>query len=249
MAGSMEFLSANLINTTSLYAVASGTATAAYLIDRNTNTRYQSSGIPVSTTVQIVVTFPSTLSVSHVLLQGINSKNVFVYADTTTNILFSSSDNSATTIYSEVSTTSVKVVYVDFNNPFVGTDKYISELSLHTRLLEFERNPSSDDYKPTIFRKQVEHEMPDGGVVLFNVRDKFRVKMSWDYITESFFNDLQDVYATGDPFVFVPFPTTTAWDGKAYPVVWPGQFDFRHTTNDKVQGYSGSITLKETPSS
>lgn len=247
MPGSMEFLSINLINTTSLYAVASGTATAQYLIDRNVDTKYQSSGIATTTAVDIVVTLPNTATMSHAILRKINAGTVQIFADTTTNILYSMTSNVAQDLYAEFSATTVKVVTVRLNNPFTGTDKYIGELGFHTRLLEFERNPSADDYKPSIFRKQIEHEMPDGGIVLFNVRDKFRAKLSWDFITGTFYNSLLDIYETGDPFVFVPFPTMTAWDGKAHEVVWPGQFDFKHSTNDKVQGYSGSITLKETP--
>lgn len=248
MAGNMEFLSENLINTTTMLSVGSGTATAQYMIDKNVGTKYLTDAVPASTPANIIISFAATTPVSHLVLRNINASEISMYhGATTTNSLVSVTTNSGTSFYAEFSLTSVMTLTVVINDPFTGTDKYIGEIGVHTRTLEFERNPSAKDYKPSIDRQQIQHEMPDGGLVLFNIANKFQAKISFDFITSTFYDDLLAVYEDASPLFFVPFPTTTAWDGRGYEVVWPGQFDFKHSTNDKVQGYSGSIVLRETP--
>ena len=63
--------------------------------------------------------------------------------------------------------------------------------------------------------------------------------------TFAYYNSLFNIYETQTAVMFVPFGTTTAWDGKAYECLWTNDFDFRHSDNNKDAGFSGMITLEE----
>jgi hypothetical protein len=247
MAKPMEFLSENLINTTTMIKVDSATGLTQYMFDRNRNIGYSTVGYTSNTASVISVEFATPTVVSHVLFQGTNLNAVSVFYDSATaNSLYSMTGNSASGIYIEFASTTVSSIQVQLNA--ADGERNIDELIICERVLAFERNPSYDNYTPTIFRKQVEHEMPDGGRVLFNIRDKFRGRLSWKFVTTTFHDALQGVFESAQPLYFIPFATTTGWDAKGYEVVWTGGFDFKHSTNDKVQGFSGSIDIKETPS-
>ena len=243
----MEFLSENLINTTTMIKVDSATGLTQYIFDRNRNIGYSTIGYTSNTASVISIELPTPEVVSHVLLQGTNISALKIfYNSSTANSLFAMSGNSAPGIYAEFNSTTVSSIQIQMDN--APGERSIAELIIGERILSFERNPAYDNYSPNIFRKQIEHEMTDGGRVLFNIRDKFRGKISWKFITSTFHAALRGVFEDPQPLYFVPFPTTTAWQSEAYEVVWTGGFDFRHSTNDKVQGFSGSIDMKETPS-
>jgi hypothetical protein len=246
----MEFLSANLMNTTTQLKVDSNTITGEYLFDRNTTLGYSSNGYGSTTATVISIEFSAPQVLSHILIQNHNLKDFRVfYNSATANSLDIETTNSNTSTYLSFSSVTVSSVQIQMNDTIAGhVEKSIGELVLSERLVKFERNPSVKKWKPTIFRKQIEHEMPDGGAVLFNIQDKYRASLSWDFLSEDFRDDLYNVYTSADPLYFVPFPTSTAWLGEACETVWAGGFDFKHATNDKVQGWSGSVNLKQTPS-
>jgi len=134
------------------------------------------------------------------------------------------------------------------NDTIAGSEeKTIGELIISERKLVFTRNPNAALYNPLIDRTQIEHTMPDGGAILFNVKDKYKTKIGLRYITTSFYDSLLDIYEDADSIYFIPFPTTTSWNGKAYHMVWSGDFDFKFAVNTK-DNYSGNILLKETAS-
>lgn len=246
----MEFLTKNILNTTTMVSVDSGTATVEYLFDRNLGLGYTSSGYNSTTSTTIRVTFDQTTSVSHILLQNHNIKNYHVYYDTATaaNSLTSSTTNSDTSTYLSFSTVSAANIIIVLTDTIEGSaEKSIGELVITERNMVFSRNPNHAMYNPVIDRKQIEHTMPDGGTKLFNIKDKFKAKISLRYITSTFYNNLLNLYEDSDDIYFVPFPTTTSWDGKAYNVVWAGKFDFKYADNPK-NNYSGNIMLKETAS-
>lgn len=124
-----------------------------------------------------------------------------------------------------------------------ATPTRIGEIQLVTNALNFERNPSHGNYSPMIYRKQIRHEMPNGGVVLYNIEDKYRAKISFDFISEDFKNDLYSFWNTNSTYSFIPFES----DGNIYPVSWVGNFDFKPSDNNIDAGWSGSIMLEETP--
>lgn len=246
----MEFLNKNLLNTTSIISVDSSTATAQYLFNRNTELGYTSSGYNSTTSTIISVSFSAATILSHVLIQNHNLKDFSVYYNgTTTNSIFSATTNSATSSYIGFSSVTVSSIQLKMNNTISGgQEKRVGELVLTNRLLVFERNPTIADYNPMIFRKQIIHDMPDGGNIIFKIRDKFRTKLSWKYVTEDFINNLYDIFTGLNSFYFASKPTTTSWDGQAYEVLWVGDFDFRESGNAPDVGFSGSINLNQTTS-
>lgn len=245
----MEFLSANLLNTSTQLHVESNLVTAPYLFDRSVSLGYSSDGFIGATTTVISVEFDAATVLSHILIQNHNMKNFrLFYNSVTANSLEVITSNSATSSYFLVNSVTVSSIQLQIDATMLGTDeKQVGELVLSERLIQFERNPTQSQWNPTVFRKQIEYEMPDGGTSVFNVKDKYRTTMSWEFITSSFRDSLFSIYEDAVPLYFLPFPTTTGWDGGAYESVWTGDFDFKHATNDKQQGYSGSLTLKETP--
>jgi len=245
----MEFLSENLFNTTTQAKVDSNTTTVEYLFDRSTSLGYSSDGYNSTTATMISVEFSAPQVISHILMQNHNLRDFRLFYDSATaNSLLVDATNSNTSTYLAFSSVTVSSVQLQMNNTIEGSvEKEIRELFIGERHVQFERNPTVKKWKPMIFRKQIEHEMPDGGTVLFNIKDKYRASLAWEYITDDFRDDLYTVHRSALPLYFVPFPTATAWLGEAYETVWTGGFDFKHATNDKDQGWSGSINLKETP--
>jgi hypothetical protein len=81
------------------------------------------------------------------------------------------------------------------------------------------------------------------------VRDKWKVKIKYAHLEESFRNDLREIYDQNTPFVFVPFGTATGWDGILFECVWAGPFNFyKYSSNAPSSGYTGEIDLRETAS-
>ena len=247
----MEFLNANELNTSTQIVLNTGqnTDSADFLFDGNPKLQYTSIGFTVASSSSIRITLPTTTTIiSHVLIQNHNLKNFSVGRDTTTTVIFSTTAAfSETSTYIEItSVTASAIIFTITGAQTASSERSIGQIVIGERQSQFERNPTIGDFKPTTFRKQTRHIMPDGGVALYNVRDKLKAKLSWDFITTSFHNTLKDIYDPGDPLVFIQFPTATAWTGEASEVVWSGNFDFKHSTNDKSQGFSGSINLEQT---
>lgn len=243
----MEFLKKNILNTTTMATVTSGSATLEYLFDRNIGLGYSTSGYNSTTSAVLSIVFDETTSVSHVLIQNHNLKQFIVfYNSLTANSLASFTTNSATSTYLSFSTISAVSIQLQMDDTINGSEeKSVGELVLSGRELAFPRNPTINLFNPKIDRTQVRHIMPDGGVILFNIRDKYKAKIGLRHITTSFYDSLLNIYESADPLYFVPFPTSTSWDGKAYQCVWSGDFDFKFGVNVKTT-YSGNIVLEET---
>lgn len=249
----MYFLSANKIQTTSTITVDSGTGTAGYLFNRNPALGWFSVNYNASTNTTIGISFSAACVISHIVLQNHNLARAAIYASYmgsgTTNVANLLLSNSATSSILSFNSITASAVSVQITDVMGGADEYrIGELIIAEKMLEFERAPAIKDYAPQIFRKQVTHEMPDGGVSLFNVRDKYRAKMSWDYVTQSFRDSIFDLFRAGQPLYFFPNGTSTGWDGLAYEVQMVGGFDFEYSSNVLGAGFSGSINIQQTPS-
>lgn len=244
----MEFLSPNKLNTTTMVTVAaSSTATVAYLFDRNIQRTFITIGFTGTSVTTITISLSAAV-VSHVLLQNHNLKEFSVYYnDTTTNALFSSSTNSATSTYisfASITVSSINIRLVEATN---SQEKRIGEVVIAERKLTFERNPTIESYAPTTFRKQVVHAMPDGGTTIYHIRDRFRGKLAWQYVTETFRDSLFAIYRTGEIVNFLTAPTATGWNGQAYECQWLDKFDFKFSSNVQSAGYTGSIQLQQIP--
>lgn len=279
----MEFLNKNLITTeTSFTDYAGNTGTGfGYLIDNDADTQFTSADydltISADRTFEIVLS--STVTVNRVIIKNHNfidsvdvvsivnissvtggflhttiqlddpgaGSSVGTFSTTGDSIYFRFATNSSSNRFGirmiKSSTTSKTVNFK------------MGEVVLTTFNASFDRNPNAANYNPIIFRKQVRHEMADGGVSLYNIEDKFRANISFKYITQDFKNDLFNLYKQKETFYFVPNPgmpmfldglsvTSTSWDGEAYPVSWVGNFNFKQTENHIEAGFSGSIVLE-----
>lgn len=247
----MEFLRQNLLNTTTMITTTAnnGAGTFQYAFDRSLRLKYSTVGYNSTTVTGFSIVFGTTTPVSHILIQNHNLKQFRCYYNSTTASALGSavSQNSATSTYISFSTVQAASVEIELEAPMTAdTEKYFGEIVIGDRLLVFERNPSVSDWSPAVSRKQIIHEMPDGGIKAFQIHDKFQAKLRWSFITQSFYDSLYSVYSSAMAFYFLPFPTTSSWDGRAYEVLWPGDFDFTYGDNSKSQGYNGSINLRET---
>lgn len=247
----MEFLKQNFLDTTTLVTVNDGSTTVENLFDRDVDTKY-SRDINTGTAQQdIVLSFSSSVVVSKLFIQNHNLKRFQLFFDGNSGNTFtpqiSETTNSATSNYFSVLSITVSSITLRMFSTTTGNNSAIvGQFYAGNLMLNFERNPSAADYKPTIQRKQVLHKMPNGGVVQFIVDEKFKADIKWKFVTNSFTTQLLNIYETGTAFYFVPFPTTTSWDGRASEVVWTNAFDFRHSSNNKEAGQGGKIQIMET---
>ena len=249
----MEFLNQNDANTTTVINVDSGTATAQFLIDGNTKLQYSTEGYTSDTSSVITFSFASAQVLSQFIIQNHNLKDFRVFYNSATANTFTPdanvTGNSATSTYFSFASVTVSSVTLQMDSAQTAdTERLIGQLIATERRLQFDRNPSTDDFDPVIRKKRIIHRMPDGGVTVYNIRDKYRATINLSFIEETFKDELDELYDSGDPVIFVPFPTTTSWDGVAHEVVWTNDFDFKHSDNAKSQGFSGKIRLEETPS-
>lgn len=246
----MEWLKQNAIETTSSFTCDAGqTGTLSYLFDRNKGLGFTSAAKNTSTaSLVLTYVFPTPTVLSHVLLQNHNLKQFrLFYNSATANSLAVVSGNSATSTYLEFASVTVSSISLQMDDTITPSiEKKVGEWVATERRLRFERNPSHNDFEPVTARKKVRHEMPDGGAAHFNIANKYKARLKWKFVTDSFVSSLRSVYEDALPLYFVPFPTTTGWDGVAHEVLWDNDFDFSHDENSKTQGQGGEIRLWET---
>lgn len=254
----MEFLYANYVNTTTQLTISSNSSVAENLFTRDPNLQYYSDGDSSDlTTTSILITFDSTMSVSRVVLKDINLKefrlfyngvtaNSFNFTNSTSTSYWTS--NSATSLYLKCATTMVSSITLDAKATMVsGNEKVVGLLHVSDLYFDMDRLPSANDYKPSHMRKQVVHELSDGGARIHNISKKYELKMSFDYLSSSDKASLRTIYDLEVPFAFCPFGTATSWDGIFFESVWTGPWDFdEYSDNASASGFSGSIKLKET---
>lgn len=247
--GMMEFLKANKLNTTTMLTVpAANTGTVGYLFDRNRDLGFTSVGYDSNTSAVLTITFPAATVLTSVLLQKHNLADFRVFYDgVTANSLGVVASNSQTSTYLDFASTTVSSISLQMDRAqTTATERRIGEWIATERRLEFERNPSARDFTPVIARKRIRHEMPDGGMAHFNIKNKFKARLVWKFLTDSFVANLRSVFDEAIAVYFVPFPTTTAWDGVAHEVLWDNDFDFANDENSRTQGQGGEIRLWET---
>lgn len=251
IAMTMAFFRPNELDTTTMIKVdAVNTLTIANAFDRDKNTRWVTVGYGTTTSTIFSIEFPSSTSLDKCFLINHNLKQFRVFYNSTTANTFtpniSETTNSATSNYYSFATTAVSSVQIQVDRATTAdTEKAIGEIYFGSLMLTFERNPNAASYKPLVDRQQVVHKMPNGGVTQFIVANKFKAQISWKFLTESFYTSLLNIYETGTAVMFVPFGTTTSWDGKAYECLWTNDFDFKHSTSNQDAGYGGQINLEE----
>lgn len=251
----MIILRQNFFNTSGMATTSNGTSTLANLFDRDKSSQWSSENAGTDTTAATLrIIFDSTLTVSQVIMSNHNLKNFRIRPNTTTSDFtpsISMTTNSATGNYWAVNTlTTVKEVVISANTTITAdNEKSIGELLISNLLYDFstDRLPAAENYTPRIDKKQIVHEMSDGGVALYNIVSKFRADMEFDFVPTSTVDSLRTIYNLNAPFVFVPFETATAWDGYWAECVWPGPFEFEEfTDNARGNGYTGTIKIRQT---
>lgn len=110
-------------------------------------------------------------------------------------------------------------------------------------------NPDFANYDPTLVGLREEKQMASGGVTTQRRDEKFQARIGLRWMPESDKESILAMYRSTGAYYFVPFPTTTAWDGQAHEVVPVGNFElFKPARNDRmVPLYAGDIIIKETP--
>mgnify|MGYP001557975897 CR=1 FL=1 len=256
----IEFLSRNLLNTSTMLTVDSNTAGASFLYDRRPSRQYTSIGYNAATSTTIRVTFSATQTVDHVVLENVNWKQFRIYANgvtasvlaLTTTAGTSSANwtgNSATNLFLVLSSaTAMTSMAFQIDDTIAGTEeKKAGQIWINSRLYQFDRNPPRSGFTPDVMAKEVVNEMSDGGSVLYNIRNKHQYNLSIDYRTDR--STLKTIYDNNKTLVLVPFPTSSSWDGQVYEMVWAGGFNFDRPSSDYTPvGYGLTIKLLETPS-
>ncbi|MEE8044803.1 MAG: hypothetical protein V3T32_06735 [Thermodesulfobacteriota bacterium] len=257
----MEFLRTNYINTTTVIGVGSSTSTAKNIFKRDELFQWASFGFNNDlTTASLTITFPATLPVSRIALINHNIKdynifydgvtaNTFSFSTTSSTITSQFTSNSETSQYFAASTIQALSVTFDFKKTQTANlEKAVGYVLLSDLFVNFERVPSSKNYKPKIDAFDIRHKLSDGGIRIHRISDKFSTTIKFKHITTTFRDSLKTAFDLQDEFVFSAFPTATGWDKIMFPVVWDGDFDFFNFSDDAVSaGFGGRMKLSEVP--
>jgi hypothetical protein len=257
----MEFLKANLINTTTQLSVTNNTTVVANIFNRDKFYQYYTDGLNNDlTTGSITVTFDATTNVSRIALIDTNVKNFNIFYNGVTANTFALSSQATTTsqftgnadsnVYLRFPTTAVSSITIDLKKTITADqEKFLGVLFVSDLLYTMGQIPNSGGYKPNLSPKQIVHLLSDGGSRVHNVRKKFNLNIDLDYVPETMVSSLRTIYDLEAPFQFSAFGTSTSWKNPVFfESVWPGDFRFYEFTDDAIgSGFSGKINLKETP--
>ena len=255
----MEFCSANFYDTTTQIAVNSNTLTAGYVLSRDIRRQYTSQGFNNDlTTSTMTISFDETTTIDRIVMLGHNIKgmniyyggvtaNAFVLTGPTTTSQFTG--NTETSLYMPITTPiAVTSVTFDFKSTMVAnSEKAIGYILLTAKEYTFPRVPAAGDYKPVLKPKELKHELSTGGIRTHVVDQKWNVKLKYKYFSSTDRDSLKTIYDDHETKAFIPFNTTSGWDGIVFESNWTGPFEFyAYSDNASSSGFSGSITLEET---
>lgn len=255
----MELWKPNFINTTTALVVNSNTIAAEYIMRPDVTYQYVSNGFADDNTVaSIRVNFAETTTVSRLALAGMNLREFRLFYNGLTANAFallngatSSSywtGNSEPAMALEATPVACTSVTLEMKKTQVAnSEKAIGYLVLSQERLTFSRIPAAKNYNPMLNAEEVVHQLSDGRARIQRIADFWTVDMKLDYISSTLRDQLRTVYNLHSPHIFVPFGTTTAWDGIIFPCVWRSPFPFYHHSDNAVgAGFEGSINLLET---
>lgn len=257
----MEFIKANLLNTTTQLAVNSNTSTAANLFSTDKYYQYYSDGLSADgTTCSISITFNATTSVSRIALIDTNFEefSIFYNGSTASTFALQNADTSASTYlnntdenkYFRFPTTACSSITINAKSTITANqEKRLGLFVVSDLEIALTKIPNAKAYKPKVIPKQVVHRLSDGGARINTVRRKREADLNLNYIDEAERDLLYELYLDDSAFNFCPFGTSTGWDGFMFEAVWDGDFNFYQFSDDaSSSGFSGSISLMETPS-
>lgn len=257
----MDFLKSNYLETTTSLTILSGTDTASYILRRNLDFQYVTSGYNSDSTVaSIRVNFLETMTVSRIAIMGHNLKdyriyyngvtaNTFAFTTTSSTVTSNFASNSETSQYFECTPVGCTSVSIDMRKTLIAdTEKAIGYLMLSDIHFQLDRPPPSKGFKINVDPKDVVHTLSDGGTRIHNVADKYVVNLSYNYLSTSQRNSLYNLWKLHNEFIFCPFGTATSFDEILFPCVWTGNFEFFNFSDNAISsGHSGKINLMETP--
>lgn len=256
----MEFIKANLLNTTTQIAVNSNTGTASNLFNRDFLYQYYSDQFNNdATTSSITITFDATTPVSRIALIDNNFKEFSVFYNGSTASTFSllNGDTAASSYlnnsdqykYFRFSTLQVSSITINAKSTRTANQEKVLGLFVISDLdIALTKIPNAQAYKPRVVPKQVVHKLSDGGSRVNTVRRKLEVDLNLDYVDSAQRDSLYELYISNNEFNFCPFGTATGWDGFLFESVWTGNFDFyEYSDNAASSGFSGKLNLRETP--
>lgn len=255
----MELLRSNYVNTTTGIVVNTNTDSAQYIMNPDTSFQFVSSGFADdTTTVTLRINFTETLTVSRIGLVGMNLKELDVFYNGATASAFTLlsgatttskwTSNSETSMFLQCTPVACTSVSIDMKKTMVAnSEKAFGYLVISQERIDFSRIPSAKNYNPIIDTEEVVHKLSDGNTRIQVVADRWQTNIKLEYISESLRNSLRSIYNLHEGMIFVPFGTTTSWDGVIFPCVWQGPFDFyKFSDNAPSAGFDGTIKLWET---
>ncbi len=250
----MRFLQNNVISTGTEFTSTSGSGTHPNLVDRKINTKWTTSGENSdANTATISWVAPSSTIVSSLLLQNHNFKDfrvVFNSVSTFTPNL-SVTGNAFSNTYYKFASQSVNSIDIIIEDTIVADqEKTLAQIIVSNEKIEFDTNPEFNRYRPSFFKKGVEQELSDGGIVSIFLSSKFRADINLGFINSSTYDSLTKIYNEHKDFVFCPFPVdtfTSNWNGQAFAVNWTGDLIIDSLSDNTLNGYTGIINLREIP--
>jgi hypothetical protein len=256
----MELLKPNYIDTVTSIIVNNNSSTVENILNPDLTYQFVSSGMNDDTTTTTMrIAFSETTLVSRIAIAGINLKKFNLYYDAATANTFALTSTGAT-ITSRWITNSESAMYLQctgvyctsvsldmYSTQVANSEKAIGYFVLSTERLNFTRIPAAKNYTPLRNAKEVIHSLSDGRTRIQTVSDMWSFDIKLEYIDETMRNSLRTIYDLHAPHIFVPFGTTTAWDGIISPVVWQSPFTFYKVSDNAVSaGFEGSMKLMET---
>lgn len=256
----MEFLTANVLDTTTMLTLSPNTGTSENLLNRNKYYQFYTDGMNNdATTMSITITFDATTSISRIALMNHNLKgfNLFYNGSTANTFSFSGGatttsqfvSNSETSQYFRFSTIQCSSITLDMKTTqSANSEKIISYIYVGDLIYAMDIIPNAKDWKNKVVNKQVVHKLADGGTRIHRISNKYNIDFKLDYISETQRDNLQTIWELQTPFWFCPFGTTTSWDVTFFESVWEGDFTFyEYSDNAASSGFSGQVKLRETP--
>jgi hypothetical protein len=256
----MDFLTANLINTTTQISLTNQTALASSLFNRDEYYQYYTDGLNNDlTSASITITFGTTTSVSRIALIDTNLKDFTVFYNGVTASTFtlvsqattasSFTGNADENVMLRFATIGVSSVTIQMKKTITADqEKILGLFYIGDTYFSLGKLPNASNYKPQRVPKEIVHTLSEGGTRVSRVREKFDLSINLDYVSASDVSSLKDVKAQSS-FNFAAFSTSTGWTNPVFfEAVWPGSFNFYEFSDEVVSnGFSGNIKLKETP--
>jgi len=245
MGNNPKFLSKNLITSTSMITVSSGSSTKIRLIDRNTDIQWSTVGETTGTRT-ITITFAAATTITRIFLQGINWKGFEI--NDGANALALETENAETDLYYEVNAVNITTLaFVVTETMTTGENIKCGELYAGTELFEMAAATSGVLRVSPEVAQQV-FNLSDGTTYKIYVKKLFGFNIQLENITSTERTNYLNLYNRNrrETFVFIPYPKTANWDGVAVHCNWVNVFNIDNYDNDIIDNnYNGSIELKQ----